>query len=86
VAQGVVLVVGRGLEGLDPMTGIDKITGMSAQDAARWRGARTLGDLGGLGELTAQWLEGAIGSVPGVVPGYRPRRGNRAACARPGCR
>ena len=34
------------------MSGIDKITGMSAQDAALWRGARDLG------ELTAQWLEG----------------------------
>lgn len=51
------------------MTDIDEITGMSTQDAARWRGARTLGDLG---ELTAQWLEGTIGSVPGVMPGYGP--------------
>lgn len=51
------------------MTGIDKITGMSTRDAARWRGAQTLDDLG---ELTAQWLEGAIESVPGTMPGYGP--------------
>ena len=42
---------------------------MSPEDEARWRGARTLADLG---ELVAQWLEGTIKSVPTVVPGYGP--------------
>jgi Domain of unknown function (DUF6919) len=32
---------------------------MDPEDAARWRAARTLADLG---ELTAQWLEGKIAS------------------------
>jgi hypothetical protein len=38
-----------------PMTmpDIDELTGMSVQDAALWRGTRTLADLG---ELTARWL------------------------------
>ncbi len=35
----------------------------------RWRAARTLA---GLGELTAEWLEGTIASIPTVVPGYGP--------------
>jgi hypothetical protein len=48
---------------------VDELTGMSVQDAALWRGARTLSDLG---ELTARWLEGSVGSVPGTVPGYGP--------------
>jgi hypothetical protein len=51
------------------MSDVDKITGMTAQDAALWRGARTLADLG---ELTARWLEGSVASVPGTVPGYGP--------------
>jgi len=42
---------------------------MSPEDAGRWRAARTLADLG---ELTAQWLEGKIASIPTVVPGYGP--------------
>lgn len=36
---------------------------------ALWRDARTLADLG---ELTARWLEGTVGSVPGTVPGCGP--------------
>jgi hypothetical protein len=51
------------------MSDVDEITGMSVQDAVLWRGARTLADLG---ELTARWLEGAVGSVPGTMPGYGP--------------
>ena len=35
---------------------------MSRSDAARWAAARTFGDLC---ELTAQWIEGTIGSQPG---------------------
>ena len=42
---------------------------MTPEDAGRWRAARTLA---GLGELTAQWLEGKIASIPTVVPGYGP--------------
>ncbi len=42
---------------------------MDPEDAARWRAARTLADLG---ELTAQWLEGKIASIPAVVPGCGP--------------
>jgi hypothetical protein len=42
---------------------------MSPEDAERWRTARTLADLG---ELTAQWLEGTIASIPTVMPGYGP--------------
>jgi Domain of unknown function (DUF6919) len=42
---------------------------MSPQDAERWRAARTLADLG---ELTAQWLEGTIASIPTVWPGCGP--------------
>jgi hypothetical protein len=42
---------------------------MSPEDAERWRAARTLA---GLGELTAQWLEGKIASIPTVVPGCGP--------------
>jgi hypothetical protein len=42
---------------------------MSPEDAARWRAARTLADLG---ELTAQWLEGKIASIPTVMPGCGP--------------
>jgi hypothetical protein len=51
------------------MSDVDELTGMSVQDAALWRGARTLADLG---ELTARWLEGTVGSVPGTMPGYGP--------------
>jgi hypothetical protein len=52
------------------MTDTDDTVGeMSSEDAARWESARTLDDLG---ELTAQWLEGAIRSIPTVVPGYGP--------------
>jgi len=43
--------------------------GMTPEDAGRWRAARTLADLG---EVTAQWLEGKITSIPTVVPGYGP--------------
>ncbi|MFJ1757295.1 DUF6919 domain-containing protein [Kitasatospora sp. NPDC088134] len=42
---------------------------MSRADRARWRAAT---DLGGLGELTAQWLEGTIPSHPAVVPNWGP--------------
>lgn len=49
--------------------GIDELTGMSVQDAALWRGARALAELG---EVTARWLEGTVGSVPGTMPGYGP--------------
>jgi hypothetical protein len=42
---------------------------MGPEDAERWRAARTLADLG---ELTAQWPEGAITSVPTVWPGCGP--------------
>src|SRR6266496_4268047 len=45
---------------------------MDPEDAARWRAARTLADLG---ELTAQWLEGKIASIPAVVPGCGPEIG-----------
>jgi hypothetical protein len=51
------------------MPDADELTGMSVRDAALWRGARTLADLG---ELTARWLEGTIGSVPCTMPGYGP--------------
>jgi hypothetical protein len=37
-----------------------------------WASARTLADLG---ELTAQWLEGAIPSVPGYIGGPDPETG-----------
>jgi hypothetical protein len=47
----------------------DEAGEMSPEDAARWQTARTLADLG---ELTAQWLEGKIASVPRVIPGYGP--------------
>jgi hypothetical protein len=54
----------------DPaMSNVDDATGMSKQDTALWRRARTLADLG---ELTAQWLEGTVSSIPGVVSGYGP--------------
>jgi hypothetical protein len=42
---------------------------MSPEDTERWRAARTLADLG---ELTAQWLEGKIASIPTVWPGHGP--------------
>ena len=42
---------------------------MSRTDRRSWREARTLSDLG---ELTALWLEGRIGSQPGYAPGYGP--------------
>ena len=51
------------------MSDVDKLSGMTAQDAALWHGARTLADLG---ELTARWLEGSVGSVHGTVPGCGP--------------
>jgi hypothetical protein len=35
---------------------------VNREDLRRWQGARTLADLG---ELTAQWIEGKIGSQPG---------------------
>jgi hypothetical protein len=38
-------------------------------DAERWAAAQTLADLG---ELTALWLEGTVGLVPGTMPGYGP--------------
>lgn len=40
-----------------------------AEAGARWATARSLADLG---ELTAQWLEGKLASVPMVIPGYGP--------------
>lgn len=49
-----------------PVTGD---SGMTPEDAGRWRAARTLADLG---ELTARWLEGTIASIPTVMPGYGP--------------
>jgi hypothetical protein len=42
---------------------------MSAEDAVRWQSARTLADLG---DLTAEWLEGKIGSQPAYAPGSGP--------------
>lgn len=45
------------------MTERDEPDEMSPEDAARWHGARTLGDLG---ELAALWLEGEIASMPGT--------------------
>lgn len=42
---------------------------MSRADRRRWRGARTLADLG---ELMALWLEGTIASRPGYQPRYGP--------------
>ncbi|MEV7123819.1 DUF6919 domain-containing protein [Kitasatospora griseola] len=42
---------------------------MNRADRKAWRGAT---DLAGLGELTAQWLEGTRRSRPGYVPGYGP--------------
>ncbi|MEV6133116.1 hypothetical protein AB0M05_41060 [Streptomyces violaceusniger] len=42
---------------------------MSRADRARWRGARSIADLGG---LTALWLEGKIASQPGYSPNYGP--------------
>lgn len=42
---------------------------MSRTDRRTWAGARALTDLG---ELTAQWLEGRIGSQPGYVPNCGP--------------
>jgi len=47
----------------------DEAAGMTPEDSERWGTARTLTDLG---ELTAQWLEGKIGSVPGTMPGCGP--------------
>jgi hypothetical protein len=44
---------------------MDSPQAMSPEEASRWLGARTLADLG---ELTAQWLEGKIASIPTVVP------------------
>jgi hypothetical protein len=43
--------------------------GMTPEDAGCWRAARILADLG---ELTAQWLEGTIASIPTVIPGCGP--------------
>ena len=42
---------------------------MSTADRQAWEAARTLADLG---ELTAQWLEGAIASQPAYTPGCGP--------------
>lgn len=42
---------------------------MSRTDRRTWAQARTLADLG---ELTAQWLEGRIGSQPGYAPNCGP--------------
>ena len=42
---------------------------MSTADRRAWEAARTLADLG---ELTAQWLEGAIASQPAYTPGCGP--------------
>jgi hypothetical protein len=42
---------------------------MNRADRKLWAAARTLADLG---ELTAQWLEGRIASVPGYMPGWGP--------------
>src|SRR5216683_2234387 len=43
--------------------------GMSRADVGRWADARTLADLG---TLTAQWLEGTLGSQPDYAPGSGP--------------
>lgn len=40
------------------------LRGAPAAEAARWRAARTLGDLG---ELTVQWLEGTLSRTPGYA-------------------
>ena len=45
------------------------IFGMPRADRQRWESARTLADLG---ELTALWLEGTVGSQPGYQPGCGP--------------
>lgn len=42
---------------------------MSRTDRKPWAQARTIADLG---ELTAQWLEGRIGSQPGYMPNCGP--------------
>lgn len=39
----------------------EQVTGMSAGDRAAWASVRTLADQG---EVTAQWLEGTVGSQP----------------------
>lgn len=48
---------------------------MSPEDLAHWRSARSLTDLG---ELTAKWLEGAIRSVPSVIPNCGPDEETRS--------
>ncbi|MFH9425482.1 DUF6919 domain-containing protein [Streptomyces sp. NPDC017529] len=42
---------------------------MSGTDRARWRSARTLADLG---QLSADWWEGSVRSLPGYRAGHRP--------------
>jgi hypothetical protein len=58
---------------------------MSPEDSERWASARTLADLG---ELTAQWLEGGITSIPGYSGGpdeeTEPLTPVLAACNRAG--
>ncbi|WP_432158818.1 MULTISPECIES: DUF6919 domain-containing protein [unclassified Streptomyces] len=42
---------------------------MRRADRARWRDARTLGDLG---QATADWWEGTVRSLPGHRASHRP--------------
>lgn len=42
---------------------------MTSHDAALWKGAKTLRDIGA---LTARWLEGDIASQPGYMPNCGP--------------
>jgi hypothetical protein len=51
------------------VTDEDDAAEMSPEDLALWSGALTLAEIG---ELTAQWLEGRIASIPTVVPGVGP--------------
>lgn len=59
------------------MAATDEITGMSAQDTALWRAARTLSDLG---ELTARWCRRGDSAalcfrwVPAIGPERGPAR------------
>jgi hypothetical protein len=45
------------------------VTEMSDEDAELWESAQTLADIG---NFTALWLEGQIGSQPGYAPGCGP--------------
>jgi hypothetical protein len=62
ICASAVVSIGAGLAYLRSTGDRPRIGRMSRTDRQAWQSARTLADLG---ELTAQWLEGRIASVPG---------------------